>query len=155
MTTPTAAATPGGGNGGNGGNGGGNGGGDNAGGNNGNGGSQPTQVAVAGRKVASPVGDGRSTLEVAAASGSTSGASPEATTGSPDDTSTLTSDAPDPSDPSSTATSSAPDLADPSGDDAIPNSWRVAALAALFVLGLAVALLIAAARPRGGAHRRH
>ena len=48
-----------------------------------------------------------------------------------------------------------PDLADPPTDDAMPGTWRIAALAALFVLGLAVALLIAAARPRGGAHRRH
>jgi len=153
VTTPTAAATPGGGNGG--GEGSGNGGGDNnAGGNNGNG-SQPTQVAVAGRQVASPAGDGRSTLEVAPASGTRSDASHEVTTGWPHDTSTLTSDAPDTSGSSTASTSSAPDLADPSRDDAIDSTWRVAAFAALFVLGLAVALLIAAARPRGGAHRRH
>jgi len=51
--------------------------------------------------------------------------------------------------------SAGPDLADPPADDAMPGSWRLAALAAVFVLGLAVALLFAAARPRGGAHRRH
>jgi hypothetical protein len=155
VTTPTAAGggNAGGNGGGNGGNGGGNGGGgNNPGGTNGSGGSQPTQVAVAGRKVASPAGDGRSTLEVA--SGTTSASSPEATTGSPG-TSALTSGAPDRSGSSTASTSSAPDLADPSGDDAVPTTWRVAALAALVVLGLAVALLVAAARPRGGAHRRH
>jgi hypothetical protein len=59
--------------------------------------------------------------------------------------------APDSAEPSSAG----PDLADPPADDAMPGSWRLAALAAVFVLGLAVALLFAAARPRGGAHRRH
>jgi hypothetical protein len=80
----------------------------------------------------------------------------QSTTGSPDDTSSLTTEAPGASASGTAETSSpGPDLADPPGDDAIPGSWWLAVLAALFVLGLAVALLFAAARPRGGAHRRH
>ncbi|HET9945138.1 MAG TPA: hypothetical protein VFR56_05765, partial [Actinomycetes bacterium] len=78
VTTPTTVATPGG-------TGGGNSGGSNAGGNNagGGGGSQPTEVAVAGRKVASPAGDGRSTLDVVPAARTTA-APVVAATGSPD-----------------------------------------------------------------------
>jgi hypothetical protein len=142
--TPTLTATPGGGGGGNHGNG------------NGNGGGKPTQTAVTGRKGASPAGDGRSTVDVVPAAGATAAPAPP-TTGSPDGTSSVTSDTPDPSSTGTTTSPGAddPDLADPPADDAMPGSWRIAALAALFVLGLAVALLIAAARPRGGAHRRH
>ena len=143
VTTPSTVATPGG-------NVGGSSGGSNAG---GGGGGQPSEVAVAGRRVASPAGDGRSTLDVVPAARTTA-APVVAATGSPDGTSSPTSAAPEPSG-ASTTSSPGPDLADPPSDAAIPGSWRLAALAALFVLALAVALLIAAARPRGGAHRRH
>jgi hypothetical protein len=105
---------------------------------------------VAGRKIASPTGAGGSTLDGASAAGPPS-TSPDAATGSPDDPSSL-SDAPDQSSPAGSTTS--PDVAHPHDDDPIPGSWWLVALAAVLVIGLALALLVAT-RPRGGAHRRH
>jgi hypothetical protein len=151
-TTPTTAGSPngGGGNGGAGGNG-------NGGGSNGNGGggngrtSSSPQVSVDGRKVAAPTGDGRSSREVDAglAGGTlTADRSPTSSASSPARDSSTSSDA--------TSSQPGPDRAEvPSEDDAIPATWRLAAVVALAVGGLAVALLIAAGRPRSGTHRRH
>ena len=112
-----------------------------------------TAVAVAGRKVAALVGDdGRTAQEVDAAVAAPDRGTPEAT---------VTTSASESSDPVQTAmdagsTIPAPDRADVSpGQDGISVDWRLAATVAAFAAGLAVALLLAAARPRGGAHRRH
>ena len=152
-TTPNTAASPvgGGGNGAGGGNG--NNGGNGNAGDNGNGVGSASAVAVEGRKVAAPTGDGRSSRDVdegLAAGTLTADGSPTSS-----DSPSAGSSSGDPTD-SATSATPGPDRADvPTGDDAIPDTWRLAAIVAVFVGGLAVALLIAAARPRSGAHRRH
>ena len=144
-TTPITAATPtvrGGNSGGN------------SGGPNGSG-SSATAVAVEGRKVAAPTGDGRSSREVdvgLAAGTLTADGSPT----SEDSSAPSSSGSTEASDVSgSDGAGAGSDQAELPSDEAVPVSWRVAAVVALAIGGLAVALLIAAGRPRSGSHRRH
>jgi hypothetical protein len=108
-------------------------------------------VAVEGRKLAAPTGDGRASREVDAglAAGTLTA------DGSPASASSTSSHPSDSTGSSTGSTSPAPQRADTSGADAIPDNWRLAAAVALLVGGLAVALLFVAGRPRSGAHRRH